>query len=209
MEYLVTTQEFNTPSKKLNKEMNGIVTAFRDGEKAGERVAKHLTAIYTNKLYEGTDYEKFTDVIAEFGIGKQYGYKLVNAYTLKYLTEGLTERLSVFKLTQIMEFASLVVSDIMLLVDEGKLAPSMTSAQLRQAVRDYKDEIAPEDDTEPSEDLEVGDDLPEDDLQDDSEAEAELPLMRIYYDGDIHDIEDEKVVAKLVKILVKEGFIAE
>lgn len=188
--------------------MNGIITAFRDGEKAGERVAKHLTAIYTNKLYEGTDYEKFTDVIAEFGIGKQYGYKLVNAYTLKYLTEGLTERLSGFKLTQIMEFASLVVSDIMLLVDEGKFAPSMTSAQLRQVVRDYKDEITPEDDTETSDELEVGDDLPEDEAQGEN-ATDELPLMRIYYDGDIHDIEDEKVVAKLVKILVKEGFIAE
>ena len=205
-EIIVTNEKFETVSKKLNKELDGIVTAFRNNEKAGEKLASHLYNINHNELWKLSDEEfvtigdkecrKFGDVASVFGIGTQHAYKLSKAYELKYHEEVLTERLSVFKLGQIIEMIRVDVSDIIVLIDEEIVTPSMTLKQIRNAVDEYKngdEDNVEEVDEEPSEDTEDGDEIDN--------------TYKIVISGTEFIIEDEKVQKAISKVLNKYGII--
>ena len=172
---IMTDKKFETSSKALNKELNGILDAMKKGVKAGESIAQHLLAIRTAELWknkdgefitiDGVECKTFGDVATIFNMSKQQAYKLASAYQWKYEEETLIERLAQFTLGQITEMLRLSVSDAIILLDEGLITNDMTLKAIRDAVDKYK---AENDDT-PSEtedagsDVEVGDDLPEED----------------------------------------------
>lgn len=207
-EIILTNEKFETVSKKLNKELDGIVTAFRNNEKAGEKLASHLYNINHNELWKDNDGTfisingkvcgKFGDVASVFGIGTQHAYKLSKAYELKYHEEVLTERLSVFKLGQIIEMIRVDVSDIIVLIDEEIVKPEMTLKQIRTAVDNYKkgdEEYVEEDEnTESTEDDDNGEDID--------------TSYKVVIAGTEFIIEDEKVQKAISKVLNKYGIIS-
>ena len=211
-ELILINEKFNTVSKKLNTELNGIITAYNNGQKAGEKIAKHLTAIKDGELWKtgdndsieinGTICTKFEDVAGVFGIGRQYAYKLTKAYTLKYNTDGLTDRLANFTLSQITEMARLNVTDIMVLIDEESITANMTLKAIRDVVDAYKkkDEEIPDEEetteTGDNNDIEVGDDLPEDDGHING-------VMYIHLNGVDYEIDDKKTIDKIMKLIEK------
>ena len=206
-EIIVMNEKFETVSKKLNKELDGIVTAYKNNEKAGEKLASHLYNINHNELWKINDEDfvtigdkecrKFGDVASVFGIGTQHAYKLSKAYELKYHEEVLTERLSAFKLGQIIEMIRVDVSDIIVLIDEEIVTPSMTLKQIRNAVDEYKkgdEDNVEEVDEEPSEDTEDGDEIDN--------------TYKVVISGTEFIIEDEKVQKAISKVLNKYGIIS-
>lgn len=207
-ELILRTEKFETVSKKLNKELDGIVTAFKNNEKAGEKLASHLYNINHNELWKLNEDEfvsigdkechKFGDVASVFGIGTQHAYKLSKAYELKYHEEVLTERLSLFKLGQIIEMIRVDVSDIIVLIDEELVKPTMTLKQIRAVVDNYKkgNEDIEDEDTEPNEDGDVDD------------GEEIDTSYKVIIAGTEFVIEDEKVQKAITKVLSKYGIIS-
>ena len=203
MNEIAISTKFETSNKKLNTALNGIVKELEKGRKAGEAVAKHLTDIYVGELWQDTEYTSFGDITAVFGIGKQHGYKLVKAYNLKYNEETLSERLSAFTLSQITEMERLAPSEIMMFLDDSTITADMTLKAIRDVVTDYKksEEASNADDTQEeaedtSEELEVGDALPEDD-----------GTIQITYRGMEFKVGDTKHVDKFVSLLKKLGYL--
>lgn len=207
---ILSDKKFETSSKAFNKELNAILEAQRKGMKAGESIAQHLLNIKTAELWkdkegepiivDGVACKSFGDVATIFGLGKQQAYKLAEAYRLKYNEETLVERLKVFSLGQITEMTRLGVTDIMLLIDEAKIVNSMSLKGIRAVIDEYKKETEPvEESTEASDDIEVGDDLPEDEAEDSNVltvyiGKNEIPLS----DKDYND---------LIKWLTKREYI--
>ena len=199
MNDLIITTKFETASKPLNKALNGIVTEMNKGVKAGENIAKYLTDIYDGELWKDTEYASFSDIAGIFNIGKQQAYKLVKAYTLKYKTDGLEERLAPFTISQITELERLLPSDIMVLVDDGDVKPDMTLKAIREVVDAYKKEdldaesVDDGEDHDGGEELEIGDKLPVD-------------AVVISYKGNEIKIEDTAHIKKLFDYLKKGGY---
>ena len=203
---IITQAKFETTSKKLNKELDGIVKAFENNEKAGEKLASHLYQIKVNELWKISDDEnvfigdkeitKFGDVAGIFGIGTQQAYKLVKAYELKYYEEVLTERLQFFKLSQIIEMMTLDVTDLVVVIDEEIVKPTMTLKQIRDAVSNYKkgenEDVEEIEDNEPT---------------DDTDGEELDTTYKVVISGAEFIIEDVKVQKAITKVLEKHGII--
>ena len=213
MNDLINTVKFETSSKELKKVLKNISTEVDKGEKAGENIAKYLLEIRTKELWKngeefvtvnGNECKNFGQICDNIGMSRQQGYKLSSAYDWKYNEESLIERLANFKLGQITEMVRLSVTDVMILIDEGSITSDMTLKAIRQAVDDYKKSMeAPEetpaeesaDDTDDTEDLEVGDELPTD--------ENVLKFSMYGRDYVISDIDD---IIKVMKYLNKMGY---
>ncbi len=202
---IITQAKFETTSKKLNKELDGIVKAFENNEKAGEKLASHLYQIKADELWKISDDEnvfigdkeikKFGDVAGIFGIGTQQAYKLAKAYELKYYEEVLTERLSLFKLSQIIEMMTLDVTDLVVVIDEEIVKPTMTLKQIRDAVSNYKkgdEDVEEIEDNEPT---------------DDTDGEELDTTYKVVISGAEFIIEDVKVQKAITKVLEKYGII--
>lgn len=206
-ELIIRTEKFETTSKKLNKELDGVIVAFRNNEKAGEKLASHLANIYNNELWKNGDefviyndkeLTKFGDVAGIFGIGAQHAYKLVKCYNLKYNEEVLAERLKDFKLSQIMELIRVDITDLVVLIDEELVKNTMTCAQIRKAVDAYKkgDEIE-----------DVTDETDENAEETDEDTEDIDTGYKVIIAGTTFEIEDAKIQKEILKVLEKHGII--
>ena len=199
---IINYEKFETGNKKLDTNLNAILTAYKNFDKASESVAKALYTIREGKLWENTQYNSFAEVSAVFNIGKQQAYKLANAYKLKYYEDSLTERLSPFKIAQIIEFMTLEVTDIMVLIDEASIAPTMSCARIRDVVSNYKKS------------LEVGDDLTDESEGESNESESESEStdfsgVRVMYNGVELDVTADKVQTAIIKLLYKYHILEE
>ena len=206
---ILSDKKFETCSKAFNKELNAILDAQRKGLKAGESIAQHLLNIRTAELWktkdgepiivDGVECNTFGDVATLFGMGRQQAYKLASAYNLKYNEETLVERLATFTLGQITEMLRLSVSDIMLLIDEGKLTNKLSLKGIRAVVDEYKKAEEPEADESASSNVEVGDELPE--------TEEETDNTVHVYLGKNELVLTDKDYADFMKWLTKRSYL--
>ena len=198
--------KFETTSKALNKALDGYVKAIQNGQKASEDMAKNLYIIKSKELWkDGEDFVEINGVVCEtfgavanvIGIGKQHAYKLASAYELKH-DESVEERLVPFNISQVTEMVTLSATDIMVLVDEGLIVPSMTLKQIRDAVYNYKhaDDEDVQGDAEGDTEGDVEDDEPVDNT------------YKVVISGVEFVIEDIKVQRAISKVLEKNGIIS-
>lgn len=194
---MTVTREFHTPSAKLNKCLTTINNQIITVGKASEMVAKQLSIIHANKLWENTEYEDFGAICKIFGMGVQQGYKTVKAYNRKYDSEFLKDRLAIYSLSQIIEMITLNESEVAEIIDNGDVNPSMTLAEIRAVVKAYKDSLKGDG---------IGDDLPKekDADADDGENDAlDDTGIRVMYNGLELDVTDAKIQDALYKFLIK------
>lgn len=205
---LTSTATFVTTSKKMDTAIKGYLSAINDGQKASVKMAKYLYDIKSKELWKnGDDFvsindiavTKFSEVCDVLGIGKQYGYKLTTAYGLKCDTEVLKDRLAPFTMSQVIELNTLSPTDIIVLVDEEMITPSMTTKAIRDVVVLYKkdeNEDAPEEVN--TESLDVGDTLPDEDETDNA--------LHITYKDFECAITDDKDIKRFITLLEKIGY---
>lgn len=194
-ELQILHKEFKTPCAKLNKAMTTINNQIIVFGKASEMVAKQLAFIHRNELWKDTEYADFGAICGEFNMGKQQGYKVVKAYNRKYESEFLCDRLAIYSLSQIIEMITLNESEVAELIDSGAINPTMTLAEIRAVVKDYKDSLKGAD---------VGDELPSESDADNDESDAlDETGIRVIYNGLELNVSDAKIQDALYKFLVK------
>lgn len=193
-ELQILHKEFHTPCAKLNKAMTTINNQIITFGKASEMVAKQLAFIHKNELWKDTEYADFGAICGEFNMGKQQGYKVVKAYNRKYESEFLTDRLAIYSLSQIIEMITLNESEVAELIDSGYIKPTMTLAEIRAVVKDYKDSLKSAD---------VGDELPSEDNNDTESDTLDDSGIRVIYNGLELNVTDAKIQDALYKFLVK------
>lgn len=149
MKETIMNVQFTLTNKDLTKNMEIIRKECNSVLRSANVIGKALSDIKARDLWKD-DYKSFEECASQFGIKKAQAYNLVKGYEVgekrllrKYNSNG--DEIGVKKLndeysnTQCVELAKLKEdTEILKVLDEGIVSPSMSTKEIRDAIDHYK-----------------------------------------------------------------------
>lgn len=166
MNELMMNTQFTLSNRELTKNMEIIRKECNSVLRSANVIGKALSEIKSRELWKD-DYKSFEECAGQFGIKKAQAYNLIKGYEVgekkllrKYNSDG--KEIGVKKLndefsnTQCVEIAKLKEdTEILKVLDDGIVKPSMTTKEIRDAIDKYKNPEKHEENAEIQEQPEI------------------------------------------------------